>query len=177
MIKRICTVLLFLAAVGIYPSIAQSIRGKIIYVHPSQVVKFKFRSSVDNYSFVNRDDARLFSVKPAGNKSLLINSVAQFSRSSNLVITEGGNTHLFILMSKNQLDAQTETVYDFSKRQDATDLVKNNNAGAQYDLKTSESANIETKSAPVETSKPAETSKATDPVKTVAESPAPVTVI
>ncbi len=177
MIKRICTVLLFLAVVGIHSSIAQSIRGKIIYVHPSQVVKFKFRSSVDNYSFVNRDDARLFNVKPAGNRSLLINSVAQLSRSSNLVITEGGNTHLFILMSKNQLDAQTETVYDFSKRQDATDLVKNNNAGAQYVSKASVSGNVETKPAPVETSKPKETSKPTDGVNTVSESPAPVTVI
>ena len=181
MIKRICTVLLFLAVVGTHQSIAQSIRGKIIYVHPSQVVKFKFRSSVDNYSFVNRDDARLFNVKPSGNKTLLINSVAQLSRSSNLVITEGGNTHLFILMSKTQLDPQTETVYDFSKRQDATDLVKNNNAGVQYVSKTTESVTVETKSAPPviskpETSKP-ETSKAPDPVNTVSESPAPVTVI
>ena len=72
-------------------------------------------------------------------------------------------------------------VNDFSKRQDATDLVKNNNAGVQYVSKTTESVTVETKSAPAviskpETSKP-ETSKAPDPVNTVSESPAPVTVI
>ena len=171
MIKRICALLLLLIVMGIYHSSAQSIRGKIIYVHPSQVVKFKFRSAIDNYSFVNRDDASLFSVKSTGNKSLQINSLAQLRRSSNLVITEGGNTHLFILMSKDHLDAQTETFYDFSKKYNATDLVKSNNAGMQYVSKTTESQNTarEKKDATVE-------SRPTEAANVTTDAAAPMTV-
>lgn len=124
-LKRIITVLLILLIAGFHPLKAQSVRGKIIYVHPSQVVKLKFKSAVDNYSFVNRDESRLFNVKLSNNRTFMINSLKQLMRSSNLVITEGGNTHLFILVYKDQLSEGGETFYDFS------DLSKNPAGGQQ----------------------------------------------
>ncbi|HYF32966.1 MAG TPA: hypothetical protein VD993_17700 [Chitinophagaceae bacterium] len=127
-IRRFCTVLLFLVIIGIHPSGAQSQRGKIIYVHPAQVVKLKFRSAVDNYSFVNKEESRLFNIKLANSRTFLINSLAQPARSSNLVITEGENTHLFILVYKGNLNADTELVYDFSNRNKSSTTSPNTTA-------------------------------------------------
>lgn len=95
---------------------AQSVRGKVIYVSPAQDVKLKFRSSVSNYSFVNKSQAAAFKIKTAG-KSVHINNLLEISRPANLVVTEGSNTHLFILEYKASLDAATETVYDFSSKE------------------------------------------------------------
>ncbi|MGB8194141.1 MAG: hypothetical protein WCF67_19570 [Chitinophagaceae bacterium] len=109
-------VLLVVIAFGAFRSDAQSVRGKVIYISPSQEVKFKFRSSVENYSFVNKNQSALFKIK-SGSKSLQINSIAENFKAANLVITEGDNTHLFILAYKNTLDAATETFYDFSTKE------------------------------------------------------------
>jgi hypothetical protein len=97
------------------PAAAQSLRGKVIYVSPSQEVKLKFRSNVENYSFVNKNESSFFKTKVTGSRNVMINSVGPNFRASNLVITEGENTHLFILAYKNSLDA-AETVYDFSSK-------------------------------------------------------------
>jgi hypothetical protein len=96
---------------------AQSLRGKVIYISPAQEVKLKFRSPIEHYSFVNKIESTRFNIKPSGSRNLQINSLAPNFRSSNLVITEGGNTHLFILAYKDQLDAATETTYDFSSKE------------------------------------------------------------
>lgn len=95
---------------------AQSVRGKIIYVSALQDVKLKFRSAVSNYSFVNKSQASVFKIKSSG-RSLQVNSVAENIKPANIVVTEGSNTHLFILAYKSSLDASTETVYDFSSKE------------------------------------------------------------
>jgi tetratricopeptide (TPR) repeat protein len=79
-------------------------------------VKFKFRSAISNYSFVNKSQASAFKIKSSG-RSLQVNSVAENVKPANIVITEGSNTHLFILAYKSSLDASTETVYDFSSKE------------------------------------------------------------
>lgn len=106
-------VLIVLVSVQAYP---QSVRGKVIYVSPVQDVKLKFRSAVSNYSFVNKSQAAAFKIKQSG-KSLHINNVLENFKPANLVITEGQNTHLFILAYKSGLDASNEIVYDFSSKE------------------------------------------------------------
>jgi hypothetical protein len=92
---------------------AQSLRGKLIYVSSSQPVKLKFGSRITNYSFIDRAQAGLFNID-AGKKNLSVTSNARNFRTANLVITEGSNSHLFILEYKELLDAAVENSYDFS---------------------------------------------------------------
>lgn len=158
-IRRICIVALFLAAIGIYKSDAQSLRGKIIYVHPSQVVKLKFRSAVDNYSFVNKEESKLFHIKLANNRTFLINSLARLFRSINLVITEGENTHLFILVYKESLNAETETVYDFSNRSKSFNGERSGQGNVKHILKPDQEL-TQAKEIKVKNKPPGETSPA-----------------
>lgn len=159
-------VLLSLVVIGTYESGAQSLRGKIIYVHPTQVVKLKFRSSVDNYSFVNKSESKFFNVKLAKNKTFVINSLGQKFRTSNLVITEGENTHLFILVYKSALNEDTETFYDFSKKNTTPAGSNSMSQGTAYAAKPEEKAD---KPAPATT----QTSNAVTPKKTVTAEAAP----
>lgn len=93
---------------------AQSLRGKVIYVSSSQPVKLKFGSRITNYSFIDRGQAALFKIDHSGKRNLLVSSNARNFRTANLVITEGPNSHLFILEYKELLDAAVENSYDFS---------------------------------------------------------------
>jgi hypothetical protein len=99
---------------------AQSLRGKIIYVSPTQEVNLKFRSVVENYSFVNKVESGRFKIKVSNNRNLRINSLVSAFRPANIVITEGENTHLFILAYKDKL-AESEIVYDFSSKEKLQD--------------------------------------------------------
>lgn len=114
---RAAVLLFTLIIVGNMCAYAQSVRGKVIYVSSLHDVKLKFRSAVSNYSFVNKSHASSFKIKLSGSRNFQINSVAENFKSANLVITEGSNTHLFILAYKSSLDASTETVYDFSSKE------------------------------------------------------------
>lgn len=89
---------------------AQSLRGKVIYVS-SRPVKLMFGSRIASYSLVERDQTRLFNIQ-AGKKNLAISSVLGDFRSANLVVTEGSNTHLFIL--RYEEPGNVEQLYDFS---------------------------------------------------------------
>ena len=112
--KQIYTLFIALTLLGTTLH-AQSLRGKPIYVSNSQEVKLKFKSSVDNYSFVNKIEANRFNIKVYGNKNVVITSTTPNFKTSTLVITEGNNTHLFILEYKEQLNNQT--VYDYSTKE------------------------------------------------------------
>jgi hypothetical protein len=94
----------------------QSVRGKVIYVSPVQDVKLKFGSAVSNYSFVNKSQATAFKIKQSG-KSLHINNALENFKPANLVITEGKNTHLFILAYRSSMEVSDGTVYDFSSKE------------------------------------------------------------
>lgn len=92
---------------------AQSLRGKLIYISSSQPVKLKFGSRIAHYSFIDRAQAGLFNID-AGKKNLSVSSNARNFRRANLVVTEGANSHLFILEYKESLDLAAESAYDFS---------------------------------------------------------------
>ncbi|HYC28779.1 MAG TPA: hypothetical protein VEB42_08185, partial [Chitinophagaceae bacterium] len=96
-----------------YASQAQSLRGKVIYIS-SQPVKFKFGSRITDYGFTDRTQASTLRVEVSGKKNLSINNTGNF-KTVNLVVTEGANTHLFILYYVGQGNpAAGEEVYDFS---------------------------------------------------------------
>lgn len=124
--QRIAALLLVLMFTGNMVVNAQSVRGKIIYVSPLQEIKLKFRSAVANYSFVNKNQSSAFRIKQSGH-SLRISNVTDNFKPANLVITEGRNTHLFILAYKASLDASTETVYDFSSKEKLQEYVQRGN--------------------------------------------------
>jgi hypothetical protein len=92
---------------------AQSLRGKLVYISSSQPVKLKFGSRIANYSFIDRAQAGLFTIH-ANKKNLSVSSNARNFRTANLVVTEGSNSHLFILQYKESLDLAAESAYDFS---------------------------------------------------------------
>ena len=101
---------------GLFETNAQSLRGKVIYISPSEEVRIRFGSAIENYSFVNKVESQNFKMKVVNNRSVVITSLNKYFRSTNLVITENKNTHLFILRFKDQLE-DPETSYDFSTRE------------------------------------------------------------
>ena len=116
--KTITTLLSFiLIFFALLTSHAQSLRGKVIYISPSQEVKLKFRSAIASYGLVNKNEANYFKLKSPNKKNLLINSISPTSKSAYLTITEGENTHLFILAYINRPEAASEVVYDFSTKE------------------------------------------------------------
>ncbi|HYE55760.1 MAG TPA: hypothetical protein VD996_12995, partial [Chitinophagaceae bacterium] len=110
------TVTLFVALILNLLSHAQSLRGKVVYISANQEVKLKFRSPIDNYSFVNKPESNRFSIKLSGSRNIVVNSATSNAKPASFVITEGENTHLFILQYKNKLDA-SELVYDYSSKE------------------------------------------------------------
>jgi hypothetical protein len=101
---------------GLFEANAQSLRGKVIYISPIEEVRIKFGSVIENYSFVNKLESENFKMKVVNNRSVVISSLNKYFKSTNLVITENKNTHLFILRFKDQLE-DPETLYDFSTRE------------------------------------------------------------
>ncbi|HEY0677641.1 MAG TPA: hypothetical protein VGD17_05115 [Chitinophagaceae bacterium] len=142
--------------IGSFQSFAQSIRGKVIYVSSLQEVKLKFRSTVENYSFVNKSESKAFRLKVSNNKSFHINSLKENFKPASLVITEGENTHLFILAYKSNLDEATETQYDFSTR-DA--LLSQNQTNAVVKQQVRVNNEFPAKSDPIKNTSLAETDK------------------
>jgi hypothetical protein len=100
--------------------LAQSMVGKRIFVSPSQEVMIKFPAVITNYNIQNKESANLFETRITNNRNLSINSNIQNFKSTNLVVNEGGNTHIFILEYKETLDGIQESLYDFSKRKTAS---------------------------------------------------------
>jgi hypothetical protein len=116
--KTITTLLTFtLIILTVLTSNAQSLRGKVIYISPSQEVKLKFRSAIASYSFMNKNEANHFKLTSRNKKNLLINSIGATSKSAYLTITEGENTHLFILAYIGRVEAASEVVYDYSTKE------------------------------------------------------------
>src|SRR5687767_768998 len=103
--KRLITLLL----TGIFMTLssslsAQSMVGKKIFVSPTQEVMIKFPAVITNYNIQHKESANLFETRITNNKNLSINSNIPNFKSTNLVVNEGGNTHIFILEYKEALD-------------------------------------------------------------------------
>ena len=116
-------IILFFTGVLIFLSsslFAQSMVGKKIFVSPSQEVMIKFPAVITNYNIQNKESANLFETRITNNRNLSINSNIPNFKSTNLVVNEGGNTHIFILEYKEVLDGMKESLYDYSKRKTAT---------------------------------------------------------
>lgn len=111
-------ILIAIAICCTYGANGQSLRGKPIYVSSSQTVKLKFGSRITNYNFIDRGQEGLFRIHSSG-KNLSISSSAANFRTANLVITEGSNTHLFMLENKEQLSSD-EGFYDLSSTEKLT---------------------------------------------------------
>lgn len=115
---------------------AQSLRGKLIYVSSSQPVKLQFGSRVTNYSFIERSQAALFKIDFSGKKNLSISTAGAKFKYASLSVSEGNNTHLFMLEFKEPLNASSELVYDFSSGEKLNEEVQKgkmvlNNASAR----------------------------------------------
>ena len=93
---------------------AQSLNGKIIHVSPSQEVMLKFRSVISDFNFTNKDASSLFQTRITNSKNFSISSTVAGFKSTNLIISEGKNTHLFIIDYKETLDTE-ENLYNFDK--------------------------------------------------------------
>jgi tetratricopeptide (TPR) repeat protein len=94
---------------------AQSLRGKRIYVSPSQEVMIKFPSEITDFDIQNKKYTTNFQIRTKNRKHLYINSNVPAFKSTSLVVKERWNTHIFILQYKETLDGVAETVYDYSK--------------------------------------------------------------
>src|SRR5688572_13624044 len=109
--------LLFCAmSVASLESSSQSLNGKVIYVSPSEEVMLKFQSVITDVNYANKEASTSFRHKITHNKNFSINSTVESFSPTSLFISEGGNTHLFILEYKATLDPRTETLYDFSSK-------------------------------------------------------------
>lgn len=113
--KNIAFLSLLLITVYLHTG-AQSLNGKVIYISSVQEVMIKFPSVIMNFNFASKDAATQFETRITNNKNFSINSTVKDFKSTNLIVSEGGNTHLFILKYKENLDARTESLYDFSNK-------------------------------------------------------------
>jgi hypothetical protein len=114
--KNLVLLIIFLALLISKHGTAQSLKGKVIYVSNTQEIMIKFPSVITNYNFTNKEAANLFETRITNNKNFSINSTVAGFKTTNLIVTEGGNSHLFILQFKDPLDAKTESLYDYSKK-------------------------------------------------------------
>jgi hypothetical protein len=168
----------FIFAANIY-AYSQSVRGKVIYVSSLQDVKLKFRSAVSNYSFVNKTQATAFKIKLSGSRNLHVNSAVENFKPANLVITEGSNTHLFILAYKSSLDESTETLYDFSSKEklqrESQKVMARKTAEPVQNIQVKNTATTQTNTIVTQaviTHAVDQTANKTEPIQTVAEVPA-----
>jgi len=79
----------------------------------------KFNSAISTADFANKETENLFERKIT-NKLISINSKDKNFKPTNLIISEGKNTHLFILEFKENLD-DSEYLYDFSDKKRLAD--------------------------------------------------------
>jgi tetratricopeptide (TPR) repeat protein len=115
--KILCWLVLLCVWTGLpWKAGAQSLQGKIIYISHSHEVMLKFRSIITNFKFTNLDAGRNFETRITNDKNFSINSTVRGFAATNLIISEGSNTHLFILKYKESLDGRMESLYDFSAR-------------------------------------------------------------
>lgn len=116
--KNVVLTICFITALFTQNTVAQSLNGKIIYVSTTQVILIKFSSVIQNYDFANQKEAAsLFETRLINEKNLSITSTTPNFKSTNLIVTEGKNTHLLILVYKEILDGKTESIYDFSTKE------------------------------------------------------------
>lgn len=139
---------------GLPEANAQSLRGKVIYVSQSQEVMIRFGSAIENYSFVNKEESQNFNVRLIKSRTFVVKGVQENLKSSNLVITENANTHLFILVFKDKL-SNNELAYDFSTKEKLLSEIKKIPSSADGTNKNNYVKNI-----PAQTSNAIETPKA-----------------
>ena len=110
---------LFFSSILLYSSNTegQSLRGKVIYVSSSQEVILRFKSGITNYDFSPKESANYFGKKLTNSKNLSISSTIENFPTTRLIVVEGDNTHVFLLVHKENLDPKTETIYDFSSKE------------------------------------------------------------
>ena len=71
--KKLLFICCFATGICLQEANAQSLRGKVIYVSPTQEVMFKFKSIVTYHKIVNDEAQDLFDIRVI-NKNLSINS-------------------------------------------------------------------------------------------------------